>query len=465
MPGNITRNRAAGAVLLVLTLLVIAGEWRLWDVPWQVLAALVALVPVLFWADLGRGRRAFVVVALGLVVANLGLGAGGRAAIARAAETGAFIAAFFAALATLRAAAASARGIARAGRYLAERPPGQRYGALTLGGQLFALPLSYGAIQLLGALALASTETEPDPEIRRHRTRRMLLAIQRAFISTLAWSPLSFAMAISTSVVAGTSWGKAVLPGLVTMALFAGTGWAMDTIFKPRLARRAPPPPATGTPARAMLPLAALLVLLVVPTLAVHLGLGIRVVGAVLLIVPLLSAGWVVLQRRGQPEAPGLSARAGDYLFRELPGYRGEIVLLSMAGVIGSVGAPVLAPLVQATPLDPAGLPGWAVLTGLVWLIPLCGQFGMNPILAVTLLAPLIPDPAAIGVTPTALIVAITSGWTLSGVTSPFTATTLLVGSFAGVSARHVGLVWNGLYAATLGVLCSAWALIYASWF
>ena len=86
----------------------------------------------------------------------------------------------------------------------------------------------------------------------------------------------------------------------------------------------------------------------------------------------------------------------------------------------------------------------------------------MNPILVVTLIAPLVPSAESLGVQPTAVVVAITAGWALSGVTSPFTATTLFIGSFGKVSASHVGVKWNGSYALITASLLSVWVLVFA---
>ena len=155
--------------------------------------------------------------------------------VARGLGAAAFIGAFFAALSTLRNVAQTCPAIQRAGTFLAGQRPGRRYAALTVGGQAFALLLNYGSLQLLGALAMANAKTEPNSEIRGHRIRRMLLAIQRAFISTLPWSPLSYSMAISTSVIPDTNWAQAMVPGLVTSCILAGIGWGLDTAFKPRL--------------------------------------------------------------------------------------------------------------------------------------------------------------------------------------------------------------------------------------
>jgi hypothetical protein len=64
--------------------------------------------------------------------------------------------------------------------------------------------------------------------------------------------------------------------------------------------------------------------------------------------------------------------------------------------------------------------------------------------------------------TPSALVLAITAGWALGGASSPYTATTLLIGLFAKVSAWRVGLKWNGLYTVVAGTALSLWVLLYA---
>jgi hypothetical protein len=54
----------------------------------------------------------------------------------------------------------------------------------------------------------------------------------------------------------------------------------------------------------------------------------------------------------------------------------------------------------------------------------------------------------------------VTGGWAISGVTSPFTASVLLLGSLSGQPARQAGLRWNGAYALVLGVIMSVWAIL-----
>lgn len=452
-----------GILLVAITCLVIFHEWHVaaWMAPAKPL--LVLLLVAILTAQVRVSRKAFVAVALGLTVALAFSAPGWREVALDGLRSAAFIAAFFSALSTLRNVAQTSAAVQAAGRFLSGQRPGRRYAALTVGGQGFALLLNYGALQLLGALALANAETEPDAEVRGHRIRRMLLAIQRAFVSTLPWSPLSFAMAISVSVVPGASWAQVMVPGLVSSALLAGIGWGLDTAFKPKLSvtpRRQEPEGSWAL----MLPLLALLGVLVISVIGLSAITDVRIVGLVVVIVPVIALVWMLIQHWAQAQAPVLSVarRVGDYVTKELPGYREELTLLMMAGYIGTVGSALLGPLMQRAGLDLSVLPPWLLLVSFVWLIPLVGQLGMNPILAVTLLAPLIPGAESLGVTPSAIVVALAAGWALSGASSPFTATTLLIGSFGGISARRVGWVWNGVYTVLCGMMLSLWVVLYA---
>ncbi|MGB3244116.1 MAG: hypothetical protein WBB25_06260 [Sulfitobacter sp.] len=454
-------DTASGLLLCAITVLVICKEWGIaqWSEPIKPFLVL-ALIAILT-SQVRLSRKAFVIVGFALSAALKLTSPDWRIIVIDGLGAAAFIGAFFAALSTLRTVAQKSPAIQHAGTFLAEQKPGRRYAALTLGGQAFALLLNYGSIQLLGTLAMANAKSEPNVEIRGHRIRRMLLAIQRAFVSTLPWSPLSFAMAISISVIPDTNWTQALVPGLVTSCILAGIGWSLDTVFKPRLTVT----PVRGAPTEtlaAMLPLAALLAVLVVGVVTLHKLTDVRIVGLIAVLVPAIALIWMVIQHWSDAPLLNTALRIKDYALTELPGYRGELVLLMMAGFIGTVGSQLLAPVMLNAGLDLSLLPPWVILISFVWIIPLAGQIGMNPILAVTLIAPLIPDAASLGVEPTALVVAITAGWALSGASSPFTATTLLIGSFAGISATRVGLVWNGAYTVICGFALSVWVLVYA---
>ena len=68
----------------------------------------------------------------------------------------------------------------------------------------------------------------------------MLLATARGLVAMLPWSPLSFAIAITTALIPGASWAGVLPYALVSGLLIATIGWATDSIFKPRLSSPAP---------------------------------------------------------------------------------------------------------------------------------------------------------------------------------------------------------------------------------
>jgi len=68
---------------------------------------------------------------------------------------------------------------------------------------------------------------------------------------------------------------------------------------------------------------------------------GVRAVAAVMMVGPVLSLGWVWLQWRGHNNGTLhlVGRRAAKYVAHDLADYRGELVLLIMAAVIGALGA------------------------------------------------------------------------------------------------------------------------------
>ncbi len=453
-------SRLLAIVLLINVLLVIGLEWHGAPVFVHVAAISASVFVVLATPLVAWSRRIFVIVGLALL-ATAALTRPDWLAIAEAGlQSAAFIAAFFTASATLRNASATSPSIAESGRFLAQQPPGRRYAALTAGGHLFGIVLLYGAIALLGTLAETSARRETDPQIRRIRIRRMLLAIQRGFISTLCWSPLTFSMAISTTLVPGASWSDAAALGVIGSLIMAGTGWALDTIFKPRLAGPRPKVQPAGSWA-SLTPMFVLLAILLFAVAILSVVSGLRAVAVVLVLVPLLAAGWIALQTTKGGRLSEVKRRTVGYS-EDLFSYRSELVLLVMAGFIGTVGSRLVLPLVAGSSAELLAVPTWAILVAIVWFIPLAGLIGMNPILSVSLMAPLLPHADALGVSPTVVVIAITSGWALSGASSPYTATTLLVGAIGKVSAWRVGLSWNGAYTLICGVTLSIWVAVLA---
>ena len=79
------------------------------------------------------------------------------------------------------------------------------------------------------------------------------------------------------------------------------------------------------------------------------------VVGLVAVLVPLIALAWLVIQNREGAPLADTGQRVRDYVLRELPGYRGELVLLMMAGYIGTIGSRLLGPLMVQGDHGPVG--------------------------------------------------------------------------------------------------------------
>ena len=451
----------AGGLPAGVVLLMVAFEYT--ELPsFAAAASALALIAVaIFSFGVRASRVAFVLIAIVLVLWAALTRPDWVSATTDAAQRGAMVMALFTALTAIRSAAMTAPEILECGRFLARQRPGLRYTALTIGGHLFALILLYGSISLLGTLATESSAREPDPELRKQRTRRMMIAIQRGFASTLCWSPLGFSMIISLSVVPGSSWSAAAVPGLVSAFMMLVIGWGLDALYKTR-GPATTRPPETQKWLVQLRPLLMLLGLVMVGVALLHLVAGLAVIGAVMSLVPTIAILWIAIQTPpdGVTRGANVRQRTLQFITHDLPNYRGEIVLLFMAGFIGSLGSFLLVPLVQAQGLDLTEIPPWIILVAIVWIIPVTGQLGMNPILAVSLLFPILPSPEVMGIPPTALVVAITAGWALSGATSPYTASVMIAASLGGVSPLRAGLGWNGAYILVAGVVLTLWALL-----
>lgn len=449
----------SGLLIVAIVLLSLAAE--LTGTSWPgVVAGLVLIVYVALSFSAGRqAERVFILLGAIFLAATVVLRPDWRAALSGPLTTTAFIAAFLAALTTLRSAAATSPIIKLCGQFFADQPPSRRYAALTAGGHLFSLVLSYGSLSLLGAMVKSMTFCEPDHEIRSIGLQRMLLAIQRGMIAILCWSPIAFPMAITTTAIEGAVWQDVGLLGFIGAVMLMGTGWLLDTLLKARRTGTARPfaAPASSHSWRVTLPLLFLLFIVLVLILVTNVLLGLRAAAAVILVIPTLSGVWIAMQSGQGQRLGALSVRTRRFVCQELPSYRPEIVILTMAGAIGSLLALLLEPALKNWAGVALYVPPLALLIVLMWVAPLLGQFGMNPIMSVTLIAMILPPAHALGLTPGLLVLALTFGWALCGASSPFSATTLLLSRLSNIGVWRVGLGWNGPFTALGGIALSLW--------
>ncbi|GEO80369.1 hypothetical protein [Pararhodospirillum oryzae] len=470
------RKTVAGLSLLMVVALTLAMELGApKNLTWGSGGALIVFW-VLVWPAMGRSARGMIAVALALAVPAVAFNRLDVIDLRDALGRSGFIAALFTCFGVLREAALTSELVRRTGRFLARRPPGQRYGALTMGGHLFGLILNFGVIPLLGTLIVEGTraaDTAPagdaDPARARRaatRRRRMAQAVHRGFVATLIWSPLTVSMAVIFSALPEIAW-SACAPWLVGVAgLFLLIGWGVDR-FSPvrRTTAPVPPEPDEGGSWSLLVPVVGVIALIFAGGVALEEGLGIRLVAGVMLVSPLVAAGWIVLQVLRRRSVGGALSETGARLLTHVretfPTYHTELAVVAASAFIGLVVAAVLPPEAVPALLAWLGWPSWLVLAMVPWLAVAGGQAGMSPVLSISLLAAALPGPATLGVPGAMMAVAYGGSWALVAASSPFTASVLTsarVASSATWSTTPVrfGLRENALFTGLCALALSA---------
>jgi len=93
-------------------------------------------------------------------------------------------------------------------------------------------------------------------------------------------------------------------------------------------------------------------------------------------------------------------------------------------------------------------------------LVLITAQVVLNPIVGVTLLAGLLPALGIPGLAPRMIGVALMVGWSLALVTSPLTASMLILSRFSGIPSWRIGYRWNGPFMLGDVPLMEAWFLL-----
>jgi hypothetical protein len=388
-------------------------------------------------------------------------------------QRGASYAAFFLALTTLRDAAETSPLVRRSGRHLVAQPPGRRYAALTAGGHIFGIILSYGAIELLAAMVARANDadTATAAPARALRARRMLMAIYRGFCVMNCWSPLNIMTAVVSTAVPAAPMQRLLPLAFIVAVGMAALGWLEDRLSGARrdtntlLARAngetASLVPSVGTdPWSIHLGIIALVALVMLLAEGVSHGANLTLVAAVTVVVPAIGVGWIVVQVRRRPIRLILQllGRRMDRFRLRIPGFRGEATVLAASGFMAFALAGAL-PSAGWAPLL-----GWMPSLVLPLVVPVVliatGQLGLNPVAVVALLGAAVPDPRAFGVAPAVLAFAFMLSWGLGVGMTPMSASAITTARWAGVAPWTVSTIWNASF--TLAALLLAWVAIGA---
>lgn len=182
-------------------------------------------------------------------------------------------------------------------------------------------------------------------------------------------------------------------------------------------------------------------------TVILHNLLSVSFVVATILVLPVFSVAWLLLEGEETGVSATTTLRKGVLgIFETLADMRTEASFFAFATVIGAA----LTIFITAIPgweriVDGqnAGLP---VLIFCLVAVPVAAAAAIPHTIFVVLVAQLFGH-SPLGVNhPMALALSLTVGWALAIAVSPISATTLITAGQAGVPAHVVGLVWNRRY-------------------
>ncbi|MGQ9370161.1 hypothetical protein [Azospirillum sp. ST 5-10] len=452
------------ALLSTLAVAVIAGGAVAWELTGQpAVKAVAATAMLLFMAleapALARGGRIMLGACLACAAAAWALLDAPGATVLRGLTGAALVVGLLASLSLLRDAAQSSALVQRCGDLMVRQPPGRRFLVLAVGSHLIAVVLNFGVLTLLGTMVLRGNTLEAaggDARIAAIRTRRMLTAVLRGFVTMTVWSPLSVSFAVTTAAIPGLDWWRLMPLQMLLGAILLGVAWAVDRSEFPR---PAVPPQRPAMAWRPLAGLTGLIAAVVAGAMALALALGVRPIAGAMMAVPVAAWLWLTAQHRGAGfAAPWQAARRlGGRLTVSMPAFRNEFVIIGGATFVGTVGAAFIPPQEAARLVAALPLPGLAIMVLLAWAIMVLARYGVPQIVTVTVFGQGFAHLTQHGIEPMVLASGLMGAWALSACTTPVGAATLMIARMAGVPGGTAGSGWNGRFLLAGAVVLAAW--------
>lgn len=385
-----------------------------------------------------------------------------------AADRFAFFATFVVALGLLRIPAYRSRLVRQCGQVMLRQPPRRRYPILSAGSALFGIVINIGVLNLFATMIDKSNTLKAADNrvwVQKVRRRRMILALLRGFSLAPLISPMGIGVAVILSSMPSLAWSQLLPLAWGAALLIYLLGWSVDAVTGPQPTAAA----QANYTAPSLLPIAQFVLLMLAIVLLVFALvslLDIRLPIAALVGAPLAACAWLIWQNR-RLKTRGL-VPTGKILQRQLPWLLkpvgNEVVVLGVAGYIGVL---MLSLIDTEAMLGSLGfILNWGAWNAVLAMLLVFGlaQTGINPILTVTLLASLLPQLNVPGLSEPAIGVALLTGWTLALMSSPLTASMLIMSRLSGVSSIIIGYVWNRIFLLLAVPMLVTWFVVAGSW-
>ncbi len=369
-----------------------------------------------------------------------------------------YLPSFVALLGLLRAAAGASATIAVAGRHLVNQPPSRRYIALSFGGHFFGILLNIGGLALLIEMVRDANTLEAaggNAEIVAWRERRMTAAALRGFAAMPFWSPLGVSFNLLLVSIPGLTWSQAGPIGIFCAAAFIALGWVFDQFQRPKGLR---PRPIVKEPggAQAVAAVTAHVVAVTALTWAVELVLRLPFQTALLLAVPAYAFCWALAQRYAQSEPAPFRSSAAILTGKGIAAfgsYANEIAVFAASGFLGAVLAGLIPHEAIQSSIQSLAISPGIIAAMLCVAVALLGFFGLNPMIASTILASTVSAAEIPGLPNAAIVLSIAAGWACTVVASPMNSALVMTSIIVGRRPWTVAVTWNGLFALTALVI------------
>lgn len=439
------QSRQSRDVFLSLALLALMASELLWlitrsDIVEAIAGGVLALSILLTAPRFGIRETYLLTIVVTLTLLVWFTVEGPLEVIGEGARQAAFLMSFVLLVGLIQQAAQTSRDVKTCGEYLTNQPPGRRYVSIFLGTHYMSHVFNLGIIALIAPLIMKGTEDASDPR-NPIRQRRQISAMLTGFAWGVVWSPTAIAPLALLTLLPGAERIPWMIAGFLIALVVLFAGWAEDKArwkpgaFSPPMA----PPPF---PKSAFAGFGALCLVLLILTLSGMAVFDQSVVFGLMLASPIILVGWLMLQNRGDVGATGV--RVGEIYRTFLPNSAPIGVSLACSGFIGRVAAHLTPSEAIADYLNIMAMPGWLFMWALSLFVMAMSWLALSPIMLAVFLGAVLAELPALPVERTWAALAISSGWALSMMTSPFATTVLLNTQITGIPGmRYVGWNWR----------------------
>lgn len=356
--------------------------------------------------------------------------------VADAAESAAFYAAFLGSLGLMNALVRRLEVLRRIHDVLLGGRPEFLYPKYVLTSCGVSSVLSFGVMHVLcGSLSETLDQRGIEGSARVNWVRSLLIATLRGFALVPLIAPTSVALAILAREVPDLSWSTLLPYTACAAVLFLLAGAVLERRrFKEISSQRVQ---LDGIPGGTWTLVIFVSILLAGMALLVSLA-DLKVSQAAMLLVPVMTLVYLLIKER-KPRA----------LIKEvannMEGQRNEMCIFASSAAMGGI----LASLVPTELIDPELLtPQWEMLIATVGLLllPLGAAIGIAPIAVMSFLAGVLAQLQILGLSPLTTGVALSIGFSLAMMLSPFGPSVMILSRMGRVSKYIVAFNWNGMF-------------------